>query len=333
MFASRPPIRRIFEIHSAITAGTYPNTATLASRFEVHRRTISRDIEYMRDQLRAPIEYSPARRGFYYGEPNYSLPIIPMTEGEVFALFLAEKVLRQYKGTPYEGLLKSAFAKLVRNLPDEISIDLQEAVHDFSFDLRMTPPFDPEIFNVLVEAVRKKSQVRINYRSPWSRATSERVVDPYHLANVGGRWYLVGFCHMRNELRMFTPSRIRHIELTGDSFLRPKDFDPEKFFESSFGVMTGARLHQVKLKFNAKVAGFIRETTWHPSQRARDLPDGGIILTMQLSDLKEVKRWALSWGENVKVLGPAPLREGIRRTLASLRGLYGPHESGDRAEE
>jgi proteasome accessory factor B len=156
MFASRPPIRRIFEIHSAITAGTHPNTATLASRFEVHRRTISRDIEYMRDQLRAPIEYNPARRGFYYTEPNYSLPIIQMTEGEVFALFLAEKVLQQYRGTPYEGLLKSAFAKLVRNLPDEISVDLQEAVHAFSFDLRMTPPFDPEIFNALVEAVRRR---------------------------------------------------------------------------------------------------------------------------------------------------------------------------------
>jgi len=322
MFRSRPPIRRIFEIHSAIHRGEYPNTTTLASRFEVHRRTIARDIEYMRDQLGAPIAYDAGKGGYHYTELAYSLPMIQMTEGEVFALFLAERVLHQYRGTPYQGLLESAFAKLARYLPDEISIDLERMGEAISFDLRMTPSFEAEVFEKLTEAVRKKVGIRITYQSAWTSETSVRRVDPYHLANVGGRWYLIGYCHMRRELRMFTPSGIREIELTGNRFEIPGDFRPEKFFETSFGVMTDKQLHRVKLRFNAKVAAFIRETMWHKSQTIRDLPGGGLVLSMRLSGLKEVKRWVLSWGENVEVLSPKKLREGVRRTVTMLQHVY-----------
>ncbi len=322
MFAKRAPIRRIHEIHTAIRQWTYPNTTTLAQHFEVHRRTVARDIEYMRDQLRAPIAYDPAKRGYYYTEATYSLPIIQITEGELLALFLAEKVLHQYKGTPYEGLLRSAFSKLSEYLPDEVSIDLEKAGAAFSFDLKMTPSFSPEVFGALAQAIKEKKRIKITYQSPWSGKTSQREVDPYHLANVGGRWYMIGFCHARNQLRNFTPSRIRSIELTNTTFQTPENFQPNKLFESSFGVMTGKRLYNVRLKFNARVAGYIKETLWHPSQRIRDLPDGEIILTMRVSDLKEVKRWVLSWGENVEVFSPKRLRDGMCRTIGVLRQLY-----------
>ena len=79
-----------------------------------------------RDQLDAPIKYDYERKGFYYSKSNFSLPSISITEGELMALFVAEKVLKQYKGTPYEKELRSAYEKLTANLPDEISIDFQE---------------------------------------------------------------------------------------------------------------------------------------------------------------------------------------------------------------
>jgi len=322
MFASRPPIRRICEIHTAIRRGSYPNATTMAHRFEVHRRTVVRDIEYMRDQLGAPLAYDAKKRGYYYTEPNYSLPIIQTTEGEVFALFLAERVLRQYKGTPYQAQLESAFAKLVRQLPDEVSIDLEASTGVFSFDMRAVLSFDPEVLKSLTEAARRKLGIRITYKSPWSGKATEREVDPYRLANIQGRWYLIGYCHLRGDIRMFTPSWIQRVELTNRTFQIPRDFQPETLLESSFGVMTGKGLFNVKLKFNAKLAGFIKETVWHHSQKIRELLDGGIILAMRLSDLKEVKRWVLSWGENVEVLSPKKLREGVVNTLGEMRNMY-----------
>ena len=62
MIASRPPIRRFATIDNLIRAGKYPNARILSERMEVSQRTILRDIEYMRDQLGAPIEYDSTTR-------------------------------------------------------------------------------------------------------------------------------------------------------------------------------------------------------------------------------------------------------------------------------
>ena len=110
--------------------------------------------------------------------------------------------------------------------------------------------------------------------------------------------------------------------MTSRTFQVPEDFQPEALLGSSFGVMTGKGLFNVKLRFNPKVAGFIKETDWHPSQKMCELPDGGIIVTMHLSDLKEVKRWILGWGENVEVLSPKKLREGVVNTVRQMRKVY-----------
>ena len=63
---TRAPIERIFRIHEAIQARTYPNTLTLAQKLEVSRKSILRDIQFMRDRLRLPIDYDPQHWGYYY---------------------------------------------------------------------------------------------------------------------------------------------------------------------------------------------------------------------------------------------------------------------------
>ena len=109
---SRPPLERIFEFHNLIQAGKYPNCTTLARKFEVHLRTVNRDLEFMRDRLQLPLEYDSERRGFYYTKPVENFPLVPMTESEVFALLVAHKAIAQSRGTPFEQPLATAFRKL-----------------------------------------------------------------------------------------------------------------------------------------------------------------------------------------------------------------------------
>ena len=66
---TRSMMERMFYINKLIKAGKCPNTPELSEALEVSVATISRDIEFLRDRLRAPIVYDPARRGYIYTEP------------------------------------------------------------------------------------------------------------------------------------------------------------------------------------------------------------------------------------------------------------------------
>ena len=61
----------------------------------------------------------------------------------------------------------------------------------------------------------------------------------------------------------------------------------------------------------------VRERIWHPSQKIQELADGGLELTLQLSSLLEIEPWVLSWGEHVRVTGPAELKKRVQQRLKS----------------
>ena len=90
--------RHVLLIDQKIREGTAPNCGRLAQELEVSRRTILRDIDFMKYDLAAPLEYDPGKRGYVYSEPNWVMPSVRITEGELFALLVAEKAL--------EGILR-----------------------------------------------------------------------------------------------------------------------------------------------------------------------------------------------------------------------------------
>src|SRR6266705_6516971 len=117
---SRPPLERIMRIHEGLKARAFPNCRKLADEFEVSSKTIQRDIEFMRDRLGLPIEYDQLHFGFVYTEPVTSFPSIQVSEGEIVALFVAQKALQQYRGTPFEAPLRAAFRKIGHGLKDRV---------------------------------------------------------------------------------------------------------------------------------------------------------------------------------------------------------------------
>jgi predicted DNA-binding transcriptional regulator YafY len=147
-----------------------------------------------------------------------------------------------------------------------------------------------------------------------------RVVDPYHLANINGEWFLFGYCHLRRDIRTFVPARIEAIERTGRTFARPKKFSLEQRLRDSFGVVTGQGEFDVAIRFGELAADYIREKRWHPSQQLVELPDGGVELRLKLSSLTEVQRWVLSWGGNAEVVQPAELAEAVLRAAQKILG-------------
>jgi predicted DNA-binding transcriptional regulator YafY len=315
---SRPPLERMLRIHQAIQAGDYPNATSLAVQLEVSTKTITRDLDFMRDRLELPVAYDGARFGYHYTQPVSSFPTLQITDGELFALLVAEKALQQYRGTNFEKPLVSAFRKMVDALPDTVSLNLADWEQTISFRTSAEPIVDLEIFDTLARAAARRRQLRISYRKPGRASAEQRIVDPYQLANINGEWFLFAFDHLRKDLRTFVPARIKGAEETGRSFVRPQKFSVEKRLQDSFGVFSGEGEYEVAIRFSATVADYIREKRWHPSQQLRELRSGGLELRLKLSSLEEVKRWVLNWAGHAAVVRPRELAAAVGQAAALI---------------
>jgi len=108
---------------------------------------------------------------------------------------------------------------------------------------------------------------------------------------------------------------------TGERFERPADFRIGEFLDPSFRKMLGSGpLQEVRLRFSPMAARYVRERVWHPTQRLDDQPDGGVVLTLRVNHLVEVKRWAQWWGADCEVQRPKELREEIAGELKTILG-------------
>jgi len=309
----------MLRIHQALASDKYPNSTQLGREVEVATKTIHRDIEFMRERLGLPIEFDSRRNGYHYTGEVSGFPNIQITEGELCALLIAEKALQQYRGTSFEKPLLSAIQKMEQSLPDTISLNLAKLDQAISFRTRAEPILNLEIFDVLAKAAAQRGQLELVYRKPGQAKTEVRRVDPYHLANINGEWYLFAYDHDRKDIRTFAPTRIQSARTTGKTFPRPEKFSLEQRLQDSFGVHSGGGDFQVVLQFGARVADYIREKKWHPSQKLRELKAGGVELTLRLSSLVEIERWVLGWGGEAVVVQPpeliASIRQAARRIL------------------
>ncbi len=305
-------------IHQAVLSGKFPNASILAREIEVATKTIHRDIEFMRDRLNLPIEFNPGRNGYHYIEEVSAFPTMQITEGELFALVVAEKALQQYRGTSFEKPLLSAIKKMEQALPDTISLNLADLEQTISFRTRAEPVLDLKIFDVLAKAVSRRQQLELAYRKPGQKEGERRMVDPYHLANINGEWFLFAYDHARKDIRTFVPARIQSVHPTGKTFERSRKFSLEDRLRDSFGVHSGEGEYDVVIRFNSRVADYIREKKWHESQQLRNLKGGGVELRMKLSGLVEVGRWILGWGGDARVIHPRELFEIVRRSARQI---------------
>src|SRR5688572_18373375 len=234
---SRPPLERMLKIHDELRRGALTNCTKLMNTLEVSRKTIVRDIAFMRDRLELPIEFDAQIQAYRYTQPVSSFPTVNVTEGELLALLVAQRALEQYRGTPFHRQLEVAFEKLARGLRDRISFSPADELQAVSFKNIGLGKTDLAVFNTLSAAVLRQEEVTFAYRKPGDAKKSARRVQPYHLAHRENLWYLIGHDLERAALRTFALPRIAEVVNTKNAFTRPADFSPEKFFASALGVL------------------------------------------------------------------------------------------------
>lgn len=317
-FSVRPQFVRLQGLIGLIRDGTQsgrlPNGALFIERFRVSRFTILRDLDFLRDEWGAPIEYDASKKGYFLADPAWTVPAVKLDRREVFALGIARKVMAAFRGTPLEAEMQSAMARVAETLEGHISLEPAAMTEHLSVLTEDYAPQNPEIWLAAARYAHHRERVRMRYRR-FDGVIRDYEVEPMHLAAFHGDWYLLANHPKRGKIVSFALSRIRRIHGTGELFPEPDRQTIRKLLDERFGIVGGDEVLDVRLLFSPSVAAYIAGRIWHPSQTLHERRDGSVELRMKTSGWKELVRFILSWQPDVKVLHPARLRERIREKM------------------
>lgn len=318
---TKPLLKRLIFLDKEISSGTYPNKNSISKKYQISLKTVQRDIDFLKTQYDAPIEYDFTRKGFYYYR-EFSLCPLKLSEGDFFMLAVTEKVLEQYKDSPIRERVMIFFEKIKILFNDEISIYSDELDTIMSFDIGPLRNVKKEYFDKLEKAIRERYIVEITYHSNYNNTDSLRKIDPLHLKNYKGDWYLIAYCHSRNDIRLFALSRIKSFKLKDIQFRPHTDFNIEDIMKTSFGIYINKKISNVKIKFSAFQSRWIKEKVWHPSQQIKGNKDGSIVLSLKVNNLEELKRWVLQYGKEAEVITPKVLRNDMKKEFEEGMKIY-----------
>lgn len=310
------------EIDRQIRAGLHPNARHLAEYLEVTSRVIYKDREFMVDRLGAPIIFDRDRGGWTYSDRTWLLPTSIVTEGELLAFFLSVELAQRYLGTALGPSLASAAAKVARSLKGPVIVDLEALRAHYTFAAPAAAAVKPETLLALHRSIEERQSVMMAYFTASRRKHTRRTVDPYHLFNAKGEWYVIGRDHLHRGIRQFHAGRIESLQVLDRPFLRDPGFSIDRWLRSAFQMQAGEGPAAVRIRFDDNQAPYIRERRWHDTQKIEDLPDGGLILQFTTAALDEVKRWVLQYGEHAEVLEPEELREAVKKAVRKLGVVY-----------
>jgi predicted DNA-binding transcriptional regulator YafY len=312
-------------IQTLLTSRQGKTASDLAAELECHARTVYRDLEALQ------LAGFPLFTDRIDGKNHWSLlenvkqqiPL-PLSLTELMALYFSRDMLKILKDTVFYDALETLFQKIKATLPPayidylgRIQKSLQVGYKPYKAYGRFK-----DILDRVNEAVVKRRFVEIVYFTMSRKRETERKVAPYKVWYFDGTFYLIGFCQLRQDVRLFAVDRIRKLELTEETFEMPDEFDGERFMQSSFGVFRGAPT-SVKIRFDADVAGYIEEKTWHATQTLDPQADGSVVLSMQVAGIDEVKFWVMSWGSKATVLEPQSLRDAVCSEATGMIRHYG----------
>jgi predicted DNA-binding transcriptional regulator YafY len=177
-----------------------------------------------------------------------------------------------------------------------------------------------EFIKIIHDAIHERKTLQFVYH-PRDQTPAERRVNPYAVHLHNGSLYVIGYCHMRKDIRTFVVDRMQKIKMTENSFTKPPDFSLESYLRHSFGMFR-EELVRVKVRFHKSLTRYLLERRWHPSQKNKKLKDSSLELTFEIAGIKEIKTWILGFGSLAKVVEPASLMKEIKEDLGRALKSY-----------
>jgi predicted DNA-binding transcriptional regulator YafY len=320
--ATRPPLRRLFWALGRLRSGRPLKATDLAAEFEVNVRTAYRDLDFLRDDWRVPVEFDRSQGSYRLTEPTADLPPVTLSQGELVGLYFAEKVFRQYQGTPFERDLESAFQKIRELLPEQMRVSPARLDDFLSFEPGPLHAPDAAAFRDVLAALRLRRKALVRYKSLNSNRTTQRRIHAYHIFNHRGDWYVAAWDERRKEVRIFALHRMRRVTVTTEPYEVPAGFRFRDYMADAFAIQPGGKPVAVTIRFAPRQARWIRERKWHRSARVQEALDGSLDLHLRVADTSEIRRFVQQFGSEAEVLRPASLRRAVADDLRKALRPY-----------
>ena len=321
--AGKLAYERYYWFHEQIKCNEHPNSKLLAEKFEISQKTAQRDIEFMRDRIGAPLEYSHADRGYYYTDKGYELPPIWLNENELVAFILAKRLATAIPDRNLKDSLNKFINKLSSRLSDKVGFNLDDIQDKISLKNIEYYTVDESLFRKVVNALFTKRSLAIQYYSPHKDERTNRKIIPLHLLDYMGNWHLISFCKLKKGLRNFALSRIEECNYIDEKISLPTDLPPIKtYIRKTFGIFHGGQNQDVSLKFSPKASRAVKKQIWHKNQKIKELKNGSIILSVPVAYFTEIKREILKYGAEVEVLKPLRLKKEIIEEIKKMKKIY-----------
>lgn len=306
-------LERIYFFHQRLKADKFPNAHALMEEFELSRATAHRDISYLRDRLLAPLAFDLSRNGFYYTEDDFALPF----EDSPKILFLMG-LLNKMADEAGLGNLPE-MKKLEKRLGQLIAPGYEQLMDNILCQWIEVETLTPSIFETIIEAVLNDRLLEVKYHSAKGE-TSNRTLEPLRLINYQGRWYLLAYCSLRKDHRLFHMARFEQVR-TGKKRSGPQHLAPTSFLDDAFGIFTGKICYHAQIAFTGTAAELVRRQFWHENQTIEEVNDG-IILSLPVNDDREIIMKILQYGSRATALAPEALRARVAEEIKQMSSCY-----------
>jgi len=309
--------KRLFDLVEALQGRGLRTAPELARQLGVSERTVRRDIGRLLD-LDLPVETQPGRNGGVSLPAGALLPAVRFTDDELLALVVGLKAT----ASDSDEILERAANRALERLETVLSPGTRDRVRALQDSLapgQLEPdravPAPSEHVIALAEASHKGARLEIDYRS--GDAITQRKIDPYGLAKLGP-WYVVAYCHLRQDMRTFRIDRIRSITPTLERFVKPEGFDAHRHVGSAIAMAPGQGniICHALLKTDIQTAS--RQVAL--SSMLLEPGDDGVKLTVRTNfyGLDWVVHQLLRVRFEVQIVGPQELKQAAKRLAERL---------------
>lgn len=322
----RSQYERILALDAIIRGGGGHSTRVMMARtLEVSVKTIQRDLDFLRNQLSAPLLFDAERQSFVYEHRNWKLSALSLSAGDAEMLQLARRALSQYGPSP----LLAAFNGFLEHLGMDLGAADEGLAGRVSFRPETLSEVADAVWRSVMDGLRAHQSVTIRYQHAQSGKWAQYRVDPLHLVNRAGVWTLLAWNGRLNAVGHYALARMREAVLTRHVFTVPRSFDPEAELRRFVGDARGdARETLVRIRVDRALALRLQSRRWHERQEILPLGDGDVEYRLPTcaggdDPYRAVREWVLRWGSSAEVLEPASLRERVALEAQRLVARYG----------
>ncbi|HEY0923665.1 YafY family protein [Rheinheimera pacifica] len=309
---SGPTIRVLSLLELLQSHGRLSGTE-LAARLGVDKRTVRRYIQAL-EQLGIPVTTEQGCDGGYMLVAGFKLPPMMFTNDETLALSLGLLAAHNLNLADTQAAISSVQAKLERVMPAKLKSRSRAVADTIKLILPASDTETPgQHLAPLLDALEQQRSVTICYAS-YQQAPVSRQVDPYGLLFRSGRWYMSGYCHLRQELRTFRLDRLQQIELLQQCFNRPANFDTAEHFTQSLYGMPGNLDVQVMLHTDKHTAAqAMGETASMLKPQAE-----GLLLSTRTDSCYCLAQWLSQLPFDFSIIEPIELKHALKQQAERL---------------